>query len=80
MRRLGYLGLPEVLTADPTVGDEALQGFQGELTAGIHAAVVDAVLVDLGRVDPVEPVHGAVDGEGIGVAGMGRRIGEQKQG
>jgi hypothetical protein len=35
MRRLGYFGSgPEVITADVPVGDEHLQGFDGELTEG----------------------------------------------
>ena len=54
----GILGvLPEVIAADAAVADEPFQGFEGELAAGIHAALADAVLVDLGRIDPVEPVR-----------------------
>jgi hypothetical protein len=30
---------------------------------GVDAAGVEAILVDFGGVDPVEPVHGAVDRE-----------------
>ena len=71
---------PEVITADAAVGDEPFQRFDGQLAAGIHAALVDGILIDLGGVDTVESGHGAVDRERIGVAGAGRREREQEKG
>jgi hypothetical protein len=72
--------LAEIFTVDTATADEPFQGFQGQLAARVDAAGVDAILVDLGRVDPVEPVCGAADRQRVGVAGMAGCEGEEEKG
>jgi hypothetical protein len=70
----------EVIAADRALGDELLECLGREMTAGVHASLVDAILVDLGRVDTIELVHGPIDRKRIAVVSAGRRESQQEKG
>ena len=62
----------EVATDDGAIRDKLLQGFDRKQPARIRPGVVDAILIQLRRVDAVETVYRAIDGKRIGVISAGR--------
>ena len=70
----------EVATDDAAICDELLQRFGRKQATGISPGLVNAILIQLRRVDAVETVHRAVDGERIGVIRSGRGDRQQQNG
>ena len=70
----------EVATDDAAICDELLQRFGRKQATGISPGLVNAILIQLRRVDAVETIHRAVDGERIGVIRSGRGDRQQQNG
>ena len=80
MRRLieGRIGT-KVLAADRPTSNECLQRFGSCMTAAIECAFrIQTLLVNLGRIDAIEPVALAIHLDGVGILSSAN-VGWQEQ-